>query len=86
MSANAPFATRPCKPAAARLQDGRIGLFVGGETQFTDDAGARRFRDQLDQVLSMPARGQAPNAAPVRTDHLKTDDEAECICMGIVKR
>lgn len=86
MSANAPFATRPCKPAAARLPDGRIGIFVGGETQFTDDAGARHFRDQLDQVLGMPASMQAVDAAPIRPEHLNTDDEAECLCMGIAKR
>lgn len=44
----APF---PCKPQVTRLPDGRIGIFVGTAYQFTDDAGARSLREQLDDLL-----------------------------------
>lgn len=51
MSTTAPFASRPRKPQVTRLPDGRVGIFIGGAYQFTDDAGARSLRKQLDELL-----------------------------------
>jgi len=54
MSTPAPFASRPAKPQVTRLPDGRIGIFIGGAYQFTDDAGAASLREQLDEMLPAP--------------------------------
>lgn len=54
MSIPAPFSSQPCKPQVTRLPDGRIGIFIGGAYQFTDDAGARSLREQLDELLPAP--------------------------------
>jgi hypothetical protein len=61
MSTSAPFIGRPAKPKVARLDNGRIGIFVGSAYEFTDDAGARSLRQQLDDVLEHDAStGQGP--------------------------
>lgn len=51
MNHPAPFANHPAKPQVTRLPDGRIGVFMGSAYQFTDDAGARSLRDQIDELL-----------------------------------
>lgn len=52
MTPNKPFTSRPAKPDVVRMDDGRIGIFVGSAYQFTDDTGARTMRDKLDAVLA----------------------------------
>lgn len=54
MSTPEPFANRPSKPQVTRLPDGRIGIFIGSAYQFTDDAGLRSLRDQIDELLPAP--------------------------------
>lgn len=49
------FSNRPCKPEVTRLPDGRIGVFMGGAYQFTDNAGATSLRDKLNAVLPAPS-------------------------------
>lgn len=50
-----PFGSYPQKAEVTRLPDGRIGIFIGGAYQFTDDTHAARLRDDLDEVLRTPA-------------------------------
>ncbi|EIL99115.1 hypothetical protein [Rhodanobacter thiooxydans] len=54
MSTPAPFANRPSKPQVTRLPDGRIGIFIGGAYEFTDDAGLRSLCDQAAELLPAP--------------------------------
>lgn len=52
MTPDKPFPGHPTKPQACRLEDGRIAIFIGSAYEFTDDAGARRLRDNIDTLLS----------------------------------
>jgi hypothetical protein len=74
-----PFASRLAKPQVTRLPDGRIGVFMGSAYQFTDDAGARSLRDQLDDVLQV----ETPTGALVDGDFCKVlHRELESVAAG----